>query len=107
MFRAGDEHFSAGDKHIENVRFNFSHTHTQLATSDSKQTLCRDDHDCYSHVLTSENGRYHALVLTSEYVTSTSYTYTIAFSAGLNGLFVILFFANYSQNCEIRKIYSP
>ena len=33
-FCAGDEHFSAGDQHIENTRSSFSHTHTQLATSD-------------------------------------------------------------------------
>ena len=47
VFRAGDEQFSAGDERVENARvwlkycilcvwlkFDFSHTHTQLATSD-------------------------------------------------------------------------
>ena len=38
VFHAGDEHFSAGDEHVENARLGFSqtqtHTHTQLATSD-------------------------------------------------------------------------
>ena len=28
MFRAGDEHFGAGDERVENTRSNFSHTHT-------------------------------------------------------------------------------
>ena len=36
-----DEHFSAGDKRIENVRWNFSHTHThtQIAPSDFQTQL--------------------------------------------------------------------
>ena len=38
-FCAGDEHFSAGDEHIENVHSNFSHTQTQLATSDFQTEL--------------------------------------------------------------------
>ena len=33
-FSAGEEHFSAGDERIENARSSFSHTYTQLATSD-------------------------------------------------------------------------
>ena len=37
---AGDEDFSAGDEHVENMHSSFSHT--QLATSDSKKILCRD-----------------------------------------------------------------
>ena len=32
IFGARDEHFSAGDEHVENVHSNFSHTHTQLAS---------------------------------------------------------------------------
>ena len=38
-FHAGDEHFSAGNECIENVRSNFSHAHTQLATSDFQTVL--------------------------------------------------------------------
>ena len=33
-FHAADEHFSAGDEHVENTCSSFSQTHTQLATSD-------------------------------------------------------------------------
>ena len=33
-FRSRNEHLSAGDQQVENVRSNFSHTHTQLASSD-------------------------------------------------------------------------
>ena len=73
--------FCPGDKHVEGVLSNLSHTHTQLATGDFQTELCQDD--CYSQVLTSKNGWYHTLVLTSEYTTPTSYIYTIAFSAGL------------------------
>ena len=82
-FCTGDEH--AEDECIENVCSNFSRTHAQLATmATSKQALCQED--CYSQVLTFENGRFHTLVLTSEYATPTSYTYTLAFFAGPNGL---------------------
>ena len=33
MFHAGDEHFSAGDKRVKKAHLSFSHTHTQLTTS--------------------------------------------------------------------------
>ena len=68
VFHTGDEHFSAEDKRIENVfelqphTHTHTHTHTQTPAT-SKQILCRDD--CYSQVLTSENGRYHAFLITS------------------------------------------
>ena len=32
VFHAGDEHFSAGDEHVENVHLKFSHTHTDTHT---------------------------------------------------------------------------
>ena len=38
-FCAGDKHFSAGDERVENECSNFSHTHTQLATSDYQTKL--------------------------------------------------------------------
>ena len=31
VFYAGDERLSAGDEHVENMHWSFSHTHTQLA----------------------------------------------------------------------------
>ena len=51
-----------------------------------KHIPCGDD--CYSQVLTSKTGRFHAPVLTSKYTTPTGHTCTcaIAFCAGLNGL---------------------
>ena len=35
----GDEHFSAGDEHVENARSNFSPTQTQPAASDFQTEL--------------------------------------------------------------------
>ena len=70
----------------------FKHTfelqpHTCTASYQQLQNrpyLCRDDY--YSQVLTSKNRWYHALILTFMYATPTSDIYTIALSAGLNGL---------------------
>ena len=64
VLHIGDKRYNAGDERIENDCLNFSHTHThtQLAAVTSRQNLCRDDR--YSQVLTSKNGKYHALVLT-------------------------------------------
>ena len=58
-------------------------THSQLPAT-SKQTQCQDD--CYSQALTFENRKYHALILTSEYATPTSFICAIAFAARLNSL---------------------
>ena len=53
-FSASDEHFSVGGERVENVRSNFTCTHTRTAAS-FQQNLFR--FDCYSQVLTSENER--------------------------------------------------
>ena len=34
LVHTGDKPLGAGDDHFENAHLNFSHTHTQLATSD-------------------------------------------------------------------------
>ena len=64
---ARDKHFRAGDERVENACSNFSHTHTASYQQLPTGLKCRDD--CYS-----------------EYVTPTSYTYAMVFSAALNGL---------------------
>ena len=67
--------------------------HTQLAISNFQTNLSRDD--CYTHKYSPPKTggiAMHALVLSSEYATytSTSYTYSVAFPTGLNGLQVDL-----------------
>ena len=39
MLCAGDKHFNAGDKRVENACSKFSHTHTQIATIDFQTEL--------------------------------------------------------------------
>ena len=72
------------EMNVLKTRAQTSATHTQLPTSDFQTNLYQDDRYSQVHVLTSENEQYHALVLTSEYTTPTSYihVYAIAFSAG-------------------------
>ena len=56
VLRYSDERFSIGDERVETcIQTSAPHTHTQLATSDFQTELIRDD--CYSQVLTFENGR--------------------------------------------------
>ena len=62
-FPTGDERFSAGYEHVENVHLNFSHmhthTHTQLATNNFQTTSIVDYH--------SSTGDYHFLILFSPF----------------------------------------
>ena len=90
--------FGSGDKHIFaleintsllemdvlNLRSNYSHTHTASYRQLSNQSYF--EMITPTLVLTFENGKYHALVLTSEYATPASYVYAIAFSTGIIGL---------------------
>ena len=52
MFRAGEEHLSAGDEHVENTRSNFGHTYTQLVT------FC-----CFTMMLVCCLGKFITLLL--------------------------------------------
>ena len=74
-----------------------SATRTQLATADFQTELCkmiathrylplRMGGITLSYSSLKIGGNYHALVLTSEYTTQTSYICAIVFSVGLNGL---------------------
>ena len=69
-FCAEDKHIGAGAECIENTHLNFNHTHYRLQAI-SKQSVCQDG--CYSQVLISYKGQYHAVVvLTFVYATPTS-----------------------------------
>ena len=80
-FCAGGEHFSAGDECVENAHSNFSHTQTasyqQLPNRPWVEMIATHK---YSPPKTG--GITHLRV----YAASTSCTYAVAFSAGLNGL---------------------
>ena len=61
---------------VTRLHSTFSHKHRASYQRLSNRTYVGQD-DCYSHILTTENGWYHAPVLTSKYAitlqTSTSY----------------------------------
>ena len=83
-FCASGEYFSAGDVRIENMRSNFSHTHTtnydRLSNRTNLEMIATHR---YSPQKT--DGSYHALILTSVYTIPTSYICNSIY-AGLNGL---------------------
>ena len=81
------------DEHVENVCSNFNHTQTHAHTHTHKQLpaifkqyFSRDD--CYSQVLTSENGWQlsHAYHTHFQVCYTHKLMYAIVFSAGLKGL---------------------
>ena len=71
----GTNPFGAGDERIENAHSNFSHTHTASHQRLQNRTyLEMIANHRYSPLKTG--GSYHALVLSYEYATPTSYTRT-------------------------------
>ena len=75
LFRAGGEHFSAGDEHIENMRSNFSHTDTasyqQLPNKPYVEMIAT--HRC-------------SPPKTGSFTLTYSHVYAIALSAGINSI---------------------
>ena len=70
-FCAGDEHFSAGDEHVENAWLIFSHTHIASYQQLPKRTYV-EMNATHRYFPPKTGGSYHTLVLISEYATPTT-----------------------------------
>ena len=72
VLRFSDERFSAGDERVESARSNFSLTQLHI-TSHFQTELVSRLLLTGTHAPSKLGGSYHAVVLTPEYATPTSY----------------------------------
>ena len=77
-FCTSDKLFSAGDEPIENAHSNFSHTHTASYQRFSNRTYL-DKVAIHKYSPLKTGGSFHALILTSEYATPTTYIWNSVF----------------------------